>query len=236
MQAVSRLGAGDRRIFRYGCATYWNGGASICANGRQVDMRAADRAVHDLLRREVLKPRVVERALDLALELRATGDQDRRRGAETVRQQLEAVERELANLAETVARGGAVPAILEALARRDEDRRRLTAELARTHDRTQPRRFDRAALRTQLRGFLDDWSGLLSGHVTEARPLLDVALAGDRIGFHPADAGGWELTVPIAFDQVMRAAVPSLGALQDLVASPGGSGEFCKIYVAVSGA
>jgi len=108
MQAVSRLGAGGRRIFRYCCASYWNRGVAVCSNGRQVDMGMADRAVHDLLRTD-LKPRIFERALDLALDVRA-GDRGPRRSG---------------------------------------------------------RVCDRGALRKQLRGFLDDWSGLLTANLPE---------------------------------------------------------------------
>ena len=100
-----------------------------------------------------------------------------------MRRQLLAIEAELAKLAETVARGGAVPAILEALARRDEERRRLVSELAALNERTAPRRFDRVALRKQLRGFLDDWSVLLSGNVADARPLLTSSWRATESGF-----------------------------------------------------
>ena len=73
-------------------------------------------------------------------------------------------------------------------------------------------------LRAQLRGFLDDWQGLLSGNVAEARPLLDLVLA-DRIDFTPTADRGYQLTVPVVFDRVLTAAVSDLRGLQDRVAS-----------------
>lgn len=51
MQAVSRLAKGGGRTFRYCCATYWNRGASVCANGRLTEMQLADHAVHAVLRK-----------------------------------------------------------------------------------------------------------------------------------------------------------------------------------------
>ena len=82
-------------------------------------------------------------------------------------------------------------------------------------------------LRAQLRGFLDDWQGLLSGNVAEARPLLDLVLA-DRIGFTPTADLGYQLTVPVVFDRVLTAAVPDLRGLQDRVASPRGMDTLWK--------
>ena len=67
--------------------------------------------------------------------------------------------------------------------------------------------------RVPFGGFLDDWQGLLSGNVTEARPLLDLVLA-DRIGFSPTADRGYQLTVPVVFDRVLTAAVPDLQGSQ----------------------
>ena len=119
------------------------------------------------------------------------------------------------------AKGGAVPVILEALKQREADCGRLQAEL--TACAAEPAVTCKPAhvLRAQLRGFLDDWQGLLSGNVAEARPLLDLVLA-DRIGFTPTADRGYQLTVPVVFDRVLTAAVPDLRGLQDRVASPRG--------------
>ena len=112
MQAVSRASSAGRN-FRYVCGTYWNRGASICPNGRMVDMSVADEAVQQLLVTEVLRPAVADRALTKALKLlRAGADGPGRR--ETLERELATVEAELRNLAETAAKGGAVPIILEA--------------------------------------------------------------------------------------------------------------------------
>jgi hypothetical protein len=136
---------------------------------------------------------------------------------------LTAVEAELANLTETAARSGAVPIVLEALARRDEERRRLTIERAALERVSSQRQtFSRRASRDVLKGFLGDWSALLDGNVAEARPVLDLVLAGLRIGFSPTADGQYELHVPVAFDRVLSAAVPALRVLQDKVTSPTG--------------
>ena len=219
MQAVSRASSAGRNR-RYVCATYWNRGASICPNGRMVDMSVADGAVQKLLATDALRPAVVDRALTSALKLlRADADGSGRRQA--LKGDLVAVEAELHNLAETAAKGGAVPIILESLAGREADRRRLQAELAACESEHPATLKPAHVLRAQLHGFLDDWRGLLSRNVAEARPLLDLVLA-DRISFTPTADRRYQLTVPIVFDRVMTAAVPDLRGLQDRVASPTG--------------
>lgn len=219
MQAVSRA-SGPGRLRRYVCGMYWNRGCSVCANGRMVEMPIADRAVHDLIREEVLRPRVIEWALDRVLELLEDDHAGPDLRADLTRR-LIAVETELANLTETAAKGGAVPIVLDAITRRDDERRRLTVEIA-ALGKAQICAISPRASRDELRGFLADWSGLLTENVTEARPVLDLVLAGQRIGFSPTADGQYELHVPIALDRVLSAAVPSLRGLQDRVTSPTG--------------
>ena len=79
-------------------------------------MQIADDAVARVLA-EVLRPDRVERALDLAVRILTTERETPTRDA--IARRLADVERELKNLAETAARGGAVPAVLDALAKRD---------------------------------------------------------------------------------------------------------------------
>jgi hypothetical protein len=181
-------------------------------------MDAADDAIRDLLRREVLRPTVIDRAVDRAIELL----QDEEPTADlrsNFDRKLAALDLELANLVDTVARGGAVPVILDALTRRSEDRRQLAAEIADL--RQAPARIDGDSLKAQLWALLDDWRRLLAENVSEARPLLNVVLA-DRIAFSAAASGGYHLTVTIAFDRMLSAAIPGmLRGLSDRVASPG---------------
>jgi hypothetical protein len=72
---------------------------------------------------------------------------------------------------------------------------------------------------------LKDWETLLAGHATEARDVLDGALA-DRIKFTPDSATRqFTLTMPLAFGRVLERVVPELrGGLQESMASPTGFG------------
>lgn len=102
----------------------------------------------------------------------------------------------------------------------------LVSDLAAMTGRTGVRRFNRAAVRKALRNFLDDWSALLAGNLAEARPVLSIVLAGDRIAFTPMSDGRYKLTVPIAYDRMIATVIPELGALQDMGTSPAGTSPF----------
>jgi len=65
-------------------------------------------------------------------------------------------------------------------------------------------------LRGRLSGFLSGWHDLLAANLHEARGVLDGILT-DRIRFEPVvEERQYRLTVPIAFDRVVEAAVPEL--------------------------
>lgn len=220
MQAVSRPGR-----FRYICSTYWNRGASICDNGRMVAMDTADQAIRVILATEVLRPAVIERALDLAIAELRSGSRERERADR--RRELEkrgrALDGELANLVDVAARGGAVPAILDALSRKDTERRAVALEVA-TLQAQQPvatLALEPRTLRRQLRSYVDQWQALVAGNVAETRQLLHQVLR-DRIACRPTTVKGaaaYELTVPIAFDRLLTTIVPGL---QVGMASPAG--------------
>jgi hypothetical protein len=220
MQAVSRPGTDGRR-FRYMCGTYWNRGASVCSNGMMAEMPTTDQAIRDLLRGEVLRPRVVEGGDRPDDHDVATGDAGRVDGRLTT--QLATLDRELANLAETAARGGAVPAVLALLAERDQERRRVAADLEQAQRVWACHVVTPQAIQARLRGFLRDWDDLLGGTDTvKARGVLDAALV-DRIRFAPVvDEHRYRLTMPIAFDRLLIAAVPEFAGFTRNVGVPRG--------------
>ena len=129
MQVVSRASGAGRR-YRYVCATYWNRGASICANGVTLDMRVTDSAVRTLLAAEVLRPEVVEKVMRRALVL-LEDSEDATLRETTLTKRLAVLEAELANLSDAAARSGGVPAVLQALQQRDDERQQVVAQLSR---------------------------------------------------------------------------------------------------------
>jgi hypothetical protein len=87
---------------------------------------------------------------------------------------------------------------------------------AQSRRRTQPLQESQKApsmnariMQRQLRAMLADWHALTTAEVSETRGLLETALQ-SRIIFSPLASGGFELTVPVAFDRLLVAAVPAL--------------------------
>ncbi len=170
-----------------------------------------DEAIREHLATEVLNPARIEAALDKAIAMLRTTENmvpDRNR----LTQRLRGVERTLANLTETAAKGGAVPAVLEALNRADAERRALFDELKRGSLKPFSEKGPAGTfrdLRRTLRGYLDDWHAMIQGNVMEARGLLNVVLR-ERITFTPIvglDGNpAYELRIPIAFDRLLSRA------------------------------
>ena len=125
---------------------------------------------------------VIERALDVAVQALMSGQADGGH-ARRLEKRLAQINTELKNLTEMAARGGDVPVILDALAQRDAERGQCEAELS-AHQTSAPVDYRPKALRSQLRGLLNDWHQWLADDVAKARPLLSVVLA-DRITFDP---------------------------------------------------
>jgi hypothetical protein len=167
------------------------------------DMPVADAAVRDLLKAEVLQPQLIARILERAVALWQQNETGHTARTARLESQIAILDAELANLADTAARGGAVPAVLTRSSRK--------------------RSWQPADLRAQSRRFLDEWHGLLADDPAKARGLLDLALT-DRIGFTPnLEHRRYELTIPVAFDRPIVAVVPELRGLQEMMASPTGT-------------
>jgi hypothetical protein len=188
------------------------------------DMAVADGKVRALLKAEVFQRQLLDCALERAVTIWQRGADGHRSGAERLQAEIARLDGELKNLAETAARGGDVPAILEALGRRQDERRRLAADLAALTRSASESRWTAADVHTHVRRRLADWDALLQAHPEKARALLDLALT-DRIQFSPDPARGrYRLTIPIAFDRVIVEMVPELqGPVQEMMASPRGS-------------
>jgi site-specific DNA recombinase len=174
---------GVTRSFRYVCATHHYRGRAICANGLELRQTVADDAVLSLLEEDILRPAVVEQAVALALEMLCSESPVRHRRT-TLLQQLAQTERKLQQLTAAVEQGGHLPALLTALAQREEERTALKSELEALGEVIVPQRRDRKALERALRSHLTDWRSLLRSQIAEARQVLETLLE-DRLVFIP---------------------------------------------------
>jgi hypothetical protein len=111
-------------------------------------MELADRAVIAGSRDTVLRPAIVDAALEKVLKMLAEPSPSAR-STEVLEAELGAVRREI-ELVSAISAGGDVPALVEGLRARERRRQEVAEQLAGTRQNA-PRRFDQAELRAELR-------------------------------------------------------------------------------------
>jgi len=120
---------GKERAFRYVCATFHYRGKAICGNTLEMWQPYAEAKVVDFLKDEILRPAVIERAVQLTIEaLNANRPAD---AAERTRRALARAAQEIGRYVQALAHGGGdVAPLVDALRASEAERRRLRAELA----------------------------------------------------------------------------------------------------------
>jgi site-specific DNA recombinase len=159
----------------YGCIAYHKRGASVCGNRLKIPIDRLDDAVLTTLAGDVLRPAVIMAVVDgvlARLEPKAAA-----RDAGQQRTALEAVEREIGNLAKAIAAGGQLEPLLVELRARQTRRDELLEAMA-VYEGANVQRFDRNAIERKVRQRIDGWRALLTKHTSEGRQLLREVLAG----------------------------------------------------------
>ena len=171
----------SRRAYFYACSSYWRRGKAVCENRHEIPMKVADAIVLNTLLDEILTPErlveVTQRTLARAQALRQSPD----RAREPLKQQLAHAEAALARLTEAVARGGDVPALVEAIKTQEERRQALESRLAAMVE--PPVVFD-GLLEKRLRAAVGEWREVLGRQVPQARQIVSKLIA-NRITFTP---------------------------------------------------
>jgi hypothetical protein len=146
------------RLALYACTSHYNRGASVCANHLQIPMAAIDRAVLSKIG-DILTPRLVEYVVAGVRE--AMGPRNEQARRDDFDQQIAALDQQAANLADAIAMGGDVPALVERLTTAHQRRQELERQRdAHDGDSPAPRVNWRHAER-QARQLLADWAGCL---------------------------------------------------------------------------
>jgi hypothetical protein len=208
---------GGRRVFFYGCTSHWKRGGKVCANSMVARMDVVDAELLATLRDDICRPAVVEEAIRLALEELSPerqADALARREAET-----EAARRECERLAEAIAKGGPLDALVARLAEREAHYRGL--EDAAAAEAARRPQIEREGLDERLRAKLADWRGLLQRNVSEGRAALRALLMGP-IRFTPLveeRRRGYAFEGTIALDKLLAGVIN----LPTKVASPTGT-------------
>lgn len=160
---------------RYGCCKARRVGPEACSNGLTIRANVADASLLAGLRAKLLSPETLRYVTDsLAAALNRALDE-----RPTVRADLEvrreATARKLANLTRAVEEGGAMPTLLQAIARQEADLHTIEEELAATEDPIEDRM---AVMPGWVRQQLGDLVGLLSD--TPERAKVEFR----RLGLH----------------------------------------------------
>jgi site-specific DNA recombinase len=157
----------------YACTSHYNRGESVCQNAVQMPMADVDGEVIARLD-DLMTPDVVG---EIVAGLRALVDPQRRHDARAdVAGALQQVERQAALLAEAIAGGGNIPALVAQLQTVDQRRQALARELEALAGEHRPTPVDWRALERRIHGLLPEWRTLLHGHTPEARQVLRALL------------------------------------------------------------
>jgi Recombinase zinc beta ribbon domain len=174
---------GDRPP-RWGCMTRHLRGQAVCANALEVRLDDTDAAVLEAVECQLLKVAVLETALYKALAAFEAPQDDAGTG---LRDELARLDDEVAQLADAIARGGALESLLGMLQDREQRRAHLRVALA-EHERQQAAQRQPVDALALMRAALTDWQGLLRQETGPARTALQALLRG-RLAFTPGPEG-----------------------------------------------
>jgi len=147
-------------------------------------MDTADHAVLASVEHDLLRPEIVERAIELAIdELRPDRDTLGRRRADILAE-IRRLDKELSRLTSAVASGGELPALLAALKERQASRDRCERALIELDATARIGQREFSRLEREIRHRLADWRAMLRREVPEAREILRNLIVG-RIVFTP---------------------------------------------------
>lgn len=157
-----------------------------CANALPAPMAMTDQVVLTLIENTVLRPEVVTATITECLRRLRPDRTAPRRAA--LAQDLQTVERELANLIRAIKAGGDSEALAAEVKSCEARRQTLRDQVAALAHADQLAAVDLAALDADLRVRLEDWRGLLTRHVGSGRQILR-KLIPERLVFTPHTEG-----------------------------------------------
>jgi len=194
----------------YICTTHRRRGDKWCANALSVHMEELERAVLDVLVRDVLTPDVIEATVARVLS-RVTERPDAIAAERaSVEADLDRLEKELGRYAEAIATAGPLPALLGAIAERESRPQTLQAKLEHLDGLGRAAgAWDRDGMRDELLAILGDWRGLLKAEPVKARQVIRKLLAG-RLRLTPKiEASGrfYELTGECSYGRLLAGIV-----------------------------
>lgn len=169
MEVVSRR-SGARRVHAYQCYRARRQGASACTNKVPVRMSDADDAVLDVVEKELMNVKVVERALALAeAEILRDGTA---RTREALAGELAKCETEIGRLTAAIKRGGDLDSLLAAIRDSEAHRADIRQQFAALDNAPRTPQRDENVVRATLRSYVADYRKLLRGHIPQMQQIL----------------------------------------------------------------
>lgn len=153
----------------YACTSHYNRGESVCRNVVQLPMGDVDRKVLGAIGNIVtpdLVDDIVARVRDLVTPAGQSTQRDR------LLEQLGGAERQVENLADAIARGGNIPALVARLQNAEQARQALAQRVDELGAGVPLPRVDLRILERQARRLMGEWRALLTRHVVDACELL----------------------------------------------------------------
>jgi Recombinase zinc beta ribbon domain/Recombinase len=197
---------GGRRAMFYGCTSFWKRGSKVCTNNLVARMDVIEAEVLATIDDDVCRPAVIQEAVRLALsEFVPARMDDRRQRLESER---DTARQECERLADAIACGGPIAALVKRLQSAQERATRAEDQL-RGLGAQGLAGVNLADLEGRIRAKLADWRGLLRRNVTEGRAVLSALLVGP-LRFMPVKderRRGYAFEGTIALDRLLSGVV-----------------------------
>lgn len=155
----------------YGCAYHRKRGASICQNVLRVEQDRLDQVVLKALC-DVLDERLLEEAVERALETLRSGQDQVLSGRAAIERELSLIEAREKHLVDAIARGENMTPLLERLRCEERRKKELISALDPLTKPTQVGEFDKIRLRHDLHARVANAKSLLQRHTGQARQIL----------------------------------------------------------------
>jgi site-specific DNA recombinase len=196
---------GKKRGHFYGCTYNHKRGAAICSNDVQIRQEVLDLALLDAIGR-ALDERIVEAAIDEALERLRSGREEQLDRRLQIERELSLIEGKQRILVEAVVRGQSMDPLLVAMRGEEHRKKLLMIELATLAELEKVASLDAEWIKRELRKRVADVRALLGRRTPQARQILRKLVVGrvmcepfedgDRRGYRVSGQGTYARLLP----------------------------------------
>lgn len=181
---------GRKRVYFYACSAFHRRGRAVCGNSLAVRIERADDAILTDIERYVLHPKVVSRAIALALDALRPSSQASEQERARLDRELRKVQTEIGNLTAGLAAGGDLPSLVAALRAAEQRRRSTEAQrVANGHTAVTFTTQMAADLEQQVLAKIAQWRATMRQEAPEARQVLRQLIV-DRVSLAPTSRDG----------------------------------------------